>query len=83
MNELKNLDALGVVLPSPAYIAGAILFGILGLVAFRRGRKNSRSALTWMGVVLMVYPYAISKTWLLWAVGVVLSCWVYVKWNCQ
>ena len=81
MNELKNLEALGLVLPRPAYIAGAILFGILGLVAFRQGRKISRSALTWTGVVLMVYPYAVSQTWLLWAVGVALSCWLYVKWN--
>ena len=81
MNELKNLEALGLVLPSPAYITGAILFGILGLVAFRRGRKTSRSALTWTGVALMVYPYAVPQTWLLWAVGAALSCWVYVKWN--
>jgi apolipoprotein N-acyltransferase len=81
MNELKNLEALGLVLPSPAYIAGAIFFGILGLVAFRRGRKTSRSALTWPGFALMVYPYVIPQTWLLWTFGVALSCWVYVKWN--
>lgn len=81
MNELENLEALGLVLPSPAYIAGAILFGILGFVAFRRGRKTSRPALTWIGVVLMVYPYAVPQTWLLWAVGLALSCWVYAKWS--
>lgn len=61
MNELENLEAFGLVLPSPAYIAGAILFGILGFVAFRRGRKTSRPALTWTGVALMLYPYAIPK----------------------
>jgi hypothetical protein len=81
MEELKNLEALGLVLPSPAYIVGAILFGILGYVAFRRGRKASRPALTWTGVALMLYPYAVSQTWLLWAVGAALCGWVYVKWN--
>ena len=81
MNELKNLEALGLVLPSPAYIAGAIFFGILGLAAFQRGRKTSRSALIWTGVALMIYPYGVPQTWLLWAIGLALTCWVYVKWN--
>ena len=81
MNELKNLEALGFVLPSPAYIAGAIVFGILGLAAFQRGRKTSRSALTWTGAALMIYPYGVPQTWLLWTLGLALSCWVYVKWN--
>ena len=81
MEELKKLEALGLVLPSPAYIAGALLFGILGYVAFRRGRKAASPALTWTGVALMLYPYAVAQTWLLWAVGAVLCGWVYVKWN--
>lgn len=81
MEELKNLEALGLVRPSPVYMVGAIVFGIVGYIAFRRGRKISNSALTWTGGVLMVYPYAVSQSWLLWAVGIALSCWVYVKWN--
>lgn len=81
MNELASLGALGLVLPSPAYIAGAILFGIVGYVAFRRGRKASRPELTWTGVALMVYPYAVPQTWLLWVVGVGLCGWLYVKWD--
>ena len=81
MNELKNLEALGLVLPSPAYIAGAILFGIAGYISFRRGRKTLSSSLTWTGVALMVYPYAVPQTWLLWVIGIGLSFWIYVKWN--
>lgn len=81
MDELKQLESLGLVLPSPAYIFGAILFGILGYVAFRRGRKTSSSSLTWAGVALMVYPYAVQHTWLLWAIGAALCGWVYAKWN--
>ena len=81
MDEIKNLESLGLLLPSPAYIVGAILFGIIGYVAFRRGRKTTSPALTWTGVVLMVYPYAVPQTWLLWLVGAGLCGWLYTKWN--
>jgi hypothetical protein len=81
MNDLKNLESLGLVLPSPSYILGAILFGIIGYVAYRQGRKTSRAALTWTGVGLMLYPYAISETWLLWAIGLALCSWLYATWN--
>jgi hypothetical protein len=81
MNELQALESMGLVLPSPAYIFGAIIFGIVGYIAFRRGRKNSQPVLVWTGVALMLYPYAVQQTWLMWAVGAALSVWVYVKWN--
>ena len=81
MNELQALESMGLVLPSPAYIVGAILFGIVGYIAFRRGRKNSQPVLVWTGVALMLYPYAVQQTWLMWLVGAALSAWVYVKWN--
>ena len=81
MDELKNLQSLGLVLPSPAYLLGALVFGLIGYVAFRRGRKTSTAALTWIGVALMIYPYAVSQTWLLWTVGVALCAWLYARWN--
>ena len=80
MNDLSSLQSLGLTLPSPAYLLGSILFGIVGYVVFRRGRRLQRTGLTWVGVALMVYPYAISDTWLLWSVGALLSAWVYFKW---
>ena len=79
MDELKTLEAMGLVLPSPAYIVGAIFFGIIGYVVFRRGRKSERSVLTWSGVALMLYPYAVSETWLLLVIGAVLCSWVYYQ----
>lgn len=81
MNELASLASLGFELPSPAYIVGAIFFGIVGYVAFRGGRKAARPELTWAGAALMAYPYAVSQTWLLWLLGVVLCAWLYVKWD--
>jgi hypothetical protein len=51
MDELKSLESLGLVLPSPAYVLGAIVFGLIGWVAFRRGRKTSTAALcAWLYV---------------------------------
>jgi hypothetical protein len=70
MDELKALQGLGLELPSPAYMAGAILFGLLGWAAFRHGRKQGRRLTLWLGVALMLYPYLVSQTWALYAVGV-------------
>jgi len=81
MDEIKNLESLGLVLPSPFYIVGAVLFGIIGYIAFRRGRKTTSPVLTWTGVALMFYPYAVSQTWLLWLVGAGLCGFLYVKWE--
>lgn len=81
MNELSQMQSLGLSLPSPAYFLGAIIFGIAGWVTFRRGKKTSNAMLTWTGVALMLYPYVISETWMMWAVGVGLCGWVYARWN--
>ncbi len=72
---------MGLVLPSPAYIVGAVLFGLVGYVAYRRGRKTANRTVTWTGVALMLYPYAIGQTWLLWLVGTALCGWLYLRWE--
>jgi hypothetical protein len=69
MDELKTLESMGLTLPSPGYLFGAILFGIIGFAAYRYGKKASNMATKWGGIVLMLYPYAISETWQLYAVG--------------
>ena len=78
MNELSALRSLGLELPSPAYLFGAIIFGLIGLAAFRRGRKSERRAMLWLGVALMLYPYAVSPTWLLYAVGIALCAGLWL-----
>ena len=81
MNELKQLETMGLTLPTPAYLLGAILFGIVGYLAWRRGKALARSDLKWIGVALMLYPYVIPVTWMMWAVGIALCAWLYAKWN--
>ena len=77
MDNLEALQTLGLTLPSVAYLAGAILFGVIGFAAFRYGRKTSRPRAKWIGVGLMIYPYAISQTWQLYAVGLGLCAGLY------
>ena len=79
MDDLNSLQSLGFELPSPAYLFGAIVFGLIGLVAFRYGRKHERRLTMWLGVALMVYPYAISTTWLLYVVGAALCAGLFIE----
>jgi hypothetical protein len=77
MDNIKELEAMGFTLPSPAYIFGAILFGVIGYAAYRYGKRTSRDASKWLGILLMIYPYAISETWQLYAVGMALIAGLY------
>jgi hypothetical protein len=78
MDSLSALESAGFTLPSPAYLLGAILFGIIGLAAWRYGKKAGLPYPKWIGVALMFYPYAVSNTWLMYAVGCALCVALYV-----
>ena len=80
MEELKALESMGLVLPSAWYIVGAILFGIVGYVFYRRSKVTKQPTLLWTGVALMLYPYAVSETWLLWVIGCGLTGLACTKW---
>jgi hypothetical protein len=48
MDPLSDLQALGLELPSLAFVIGAIAFGLIGLVAFESGaRPNSDEPAGW------------------------------------
>jgi hypothetical protein len=70
MDSNSALGALGLGMPSPAYLAGLIIFSILGYGAWRYGKQAERPVIRWGGLVLMLYSYLTSETWLLYAVGV-------------
>jgi hypothetical protein len=73
MNDLKTLEAMsagmGLEIPSLAYIAGVLLFSIIGYGVYRYGKKSERSWHKWTGVALMLYPYVVHQTWLMYVVG--------------
>jgi hypothetical protein len=79
MDNLSALEALGFTLPSTAYLIGLVIFGIAGYVAYRYGKKTSLPATKWIGIALMLYPYAISATWLLYIVGAGLCIGAYLS----
>ena len=82
MDEQELQGMLIGMLPTPAYIFGAIVFGIIGFVAYRFGKKTQRSKTKWLGVVLMFYPYVTGNdTRLLYLVGLVLCVALYYYWN--
>ena len=77
MEELKTLEKLGITMPSMAYLAGAILFGIVGYAAYRYGKKTEMARPKWIGVALMLFPYATPETWQLYLVGGALCSALY------
>jgi hypothetical protein len=54
MDDLTTLASMAFALPSPAYLIGAILFGIIGYGAYRYGRKASLKTTKWIGIALTV-----------------------------
>ena len=80
MDVVDLLKTLGVALPTPAWLAGNLLFGIVGLVAWYHGKKKQQPRAKWLGLALMLYPYATPQTWLLYLVGAALSVWLALSW---
>ncbi len=54
MDELKALESMGFVLPNGWYIFGAMLFGLLGFIANRRGTAAKQPGVLWTGVAPML-----------------------------
>jgi hypothetical protein len=83
MDGLKLLEALGFTLPGPAYLFGMIVFSVVGLAAYRHGRRTASAAARWLGIALMLYPYAVADTWLLYLVGTLLCIALAVVYSRQ
>jgi len=65
-------------MPSPAVLFASILFGAIGLGAFIYGKKTLRWETMGLGMALMVYPYFISQTWLLYSIGCALCAGLFL-----
>nr|WP_314861148.1 hypothetical protein [uncultured Undibacterium sp.] len=82
MSEQEQLEVLLTqlisMLPSPAFIAISILFGIVGMVCVYLSSKHKQRKLKWAGFALMFYPYLIGNdTRLLLAFGLLLCGLAY------
>ena len=78
MDELKTLISHSFSWPSPSYLIGSIFFGLIGYVAYVYGRKAALPRPKWIGIVMMVYPYATPDTRLMYACGAGLCAMLYV-----
>jgi hypothetical protein len=64
-------------MPSPAALFASLIFGVIGFAAFRYGKKSALVVPMILGIVLMVYPYFVPETWMIYAIGCALS---YAAW---
>ena len=76
-NNLSALQSLGFTLPSPGYLFGSIVFGLVGMVAWRLGKTKDRPTTRWLGVALMFYTFAVSTTWLMYLIGFALCAGLF------
>jgi len=65
-------------LPPPGALFAMLLFSLVGFAAFMYGRKAAQWRPIAIGVALMVYPYFVDATWLLWTIGVALVAALFV-----
>lgn len=65
-------------MPTPANLFADILFGLIGLVAFNYGRKNTLFRPMVTGLALMVFPYVVDRTWVLYLVGLLLCATLFL-----
>lgn len=56
-----------------ANLFGSILFSTIGMAALAFGKKGGRMNPMLFGAGLLIYPYFVSATWLLYAIGIVLT----------
>ena len=60
-----------------ANILAMLIFGAVGFIAFTYGKKNGSFKPMTIGIVLMIYPYVITNTIAMYAVGIGLSALLY------
>lgn len=78
---LALLESMGITLPTPAYLAGVLVFGIIGMVLFWQGRRRRNAKVKWIGLALMLYPYVIWGTMPVYVVGVGLCAAAWWHWK--
>ncbi len=54
---------------SASNLFGQLIFGAVGFVAFAFGKKMSQWSIMFVGLAMMIGPYFIDQTWLIYATG--------------
>ena len=64
-------------MPSPAALFASLLFGLIGMVVFRHGKREVLIAPMLIGLALMLFPYLVTETWQIYAIGGLLCAAAY------
>ena len=73
-------SSLGLDLSPGALLAGFV-FSVVGVYAFKMGRKTQNTGVIWTGVALMVYPLFLNGALKLWIAGLALSALGWFFWT--
>ena len=68
-------------MPDPSTLFVIIVFGAVGLAAFRHGKRESNIVCLLLGIALMVYPYFVEGLTLNLLIGAALSAAVWRVWQ--
>lgn len=64
-------------MPTPANLFALVIFSVTGFAVFRWASKQAYWRAAGSGVALMVYPYFVDRTWLLYTIGLGLCGLLY------
>ena len=73
------LDVGGIDLSLSSIMSG-LIFGIIGIWLFRRGKRQANLRILCVGLTLMFYPYFTKGPWADWGVGLAL-CGLAYYWH--
>jgi hypothetical protein len=65
-------------MPTPANLFGLIIFSVTGFAMFTYARKQAAWRMAAISFALMVYPYFVDQTWVLYSVGLALCAALYL-----
>lgn len=77
MDDPSLLQFLGFTWPSPTYLVGSLAFSLIGYRGYQRGTQLALPRPKWIGITLMLYPYAVADTRLMYACGAALCALLY------
>jgi hypothetical protein len=65
-------------MPTPGNLFGQLAFGVIGFAAFMYGKKTAGLRVMLIGFALMIYPWFVDPTWLLYTIGIMLTAALFV-----
>jgi hypothetical protein len=62
---------------APENLVAYIVFGAIGFCAFIYGKRTAKIGPLVLGLLLSIYPYFVSDTWLLYGIGIALTAGLF------